>query len=89
MATKKQQLPKGVSFGTRPQRPAPMDHGEFEILRQILGIDDVPYPKSWLADALGVSQRQLQRLSSGESDIPGPVARLMRLWAARGRIELV
>lgn len=37
------------------------------------------------APHLGVSRRQAQRFASGESPIPGPVARLIRLLLERDK----
>ena len=85
---KRRQRPQDIDFGPRPTQPAPMDWGEFELLRQVLGHAEHHYPKAWLADALGVSIRTLHRYANGEGEVPGPVAVLMRSWVAQGHVSV-
>ena len=80
---------KRPDFGTKPERPTQMDPAEFEAIRLVLGKDGEPYPRSWLADALGVNVRQVYRWGQPSDDpehnrIQGPVASWMRFWMERG-----
>lgn len=71
----------------RPSRPKPMDVEEFELIRFELGPPGRSYPKTWLADALGYSRRQLHRwLEPGGPPIPDPAAKLMRLYRSMGGV---
>jgi DNA-binding transcriptional regulator YiaG len=67
--------------------PAPMEFAELELIRHELGTDGRPLPYAVLARALGYADAsQLFRWRKGDTAIPGPTAKLLRVFRDLGMV---
>jgi len=76
--SKKHTVNWATSFTEAAPDTAPMAAAEFRSLTARLGIND----SLTAARTFGLSWRTCQRYHYGKLDIPGPLARLLRLMAA-------